>query len=329
MLTIGIESSAHTFGVGIVENGKMLANEKEMYKIGTGGMIPAKVAEFHIENASLVIKRAVERAGVEFHDIEGVGYTIGPGIGTCLQVGQLSAKMLAKALNVKIAAVNHCVAHSEITRHYGRLKDPLMLYVSGGNSQILALEGKPFRHYSVIGETFDIGIGNMLDTFARSIKLEPAWGSSIEKNALGGKYIPLPYTVKGMDFSFTGLLTRATELSGKESVADLCFSIQETAFSELCEATERALLLKGKTEIGVCGGVAQNTRLRNMLDKIASEHGFKFGYAPNEFNADNGGMIAFVAERMLEEGLYTKSSECTIRQRYRTDLAKVPGDHND
>jgi glycoprotease/Kae1 family metallohydrolase len=326
MPVIGLESSAHTFGVGIVDNGKVIANEKAMYKIGTTGMIPAKVAEFHIDNSEEVISRAIAAAGISASEIEGIGYTMGPGLGPCLQVAQLSAKMLAKKLDLKIAAVNHCVAHAEITRHYGKLKDPIMLYVSGGNSQILTIEDKPFRHYSVAGETFDIGIGNMLDSFARNLKLNPAWGSSIEKHSKGGKYLQLPYTVKGMDFSFTGLLTRATELIGKNDIADLCFSLQETAFSALCEATERAMLLKNKREIGICGGVAQNKRLRSMLNQVAIEHKSRFSYAPDEFNADNGAMIAFVAERMLEDGMSTPINKCEIKQRYRADTARLPRD---
>lgn len=324
MLVMGIESSAHTFGVGIADNGRIIANEKAMYKIGKTGMIPAQVAESHLENAESVIRRALISAGIKPNELEGVGYTMGPGLGPCLQVAQLSAKTLAKRLNVKIAAVNHCVAHAEITRHYGKLKDPIMLYVSGGNSQILTIEEEPFRHYSVAGETFDIGIGNMLDSFARNLKLNPAWGSSIEKNSQGGRYLPLPYTVKGMDFSFTGLLTRSTELIGKERIQDLCFSIQETAFAALCEATERAMLLKNKKEIGICGGVAQNKRLRSMLESISKEHGSKFGYAPDEFNADNGAMIAFVAEKMLINGMHKPISGCDIKQRYRVDLARLP-----
>ncbi|HUB92650.1 MAG TPA: tRNA (adenosine(37)-N6)-threonylcarbamoyltransferase complex transferase subunit TsaD [Candidatus Saccharimonadales bacterium] len=324
MLTIGLESSAHTFGVGVADNGKILSNEKAMYRIGGGGMIPAEVAETHIANAEDVIGRALDSAGISTGEIEGVGYTMGPGMGPCLQVAQLAAKTLASRLKVRIVPVNHCVAHAEIARRYGKLRDPVMLYVSGGNSQILTIEGKPFRHYSVAGETFDIGIGNMLDSFARNMHLVPAWGSSIEKNASGGRYIPLPYTVKGMDFSFTGLLTRSTELIPEERREDLCFSIQETAFSAICEATERAMLLKNKGEIGICGGVAQNSRLRSMLGLVAKEHGASFGYAPDEFNADNGGMIAFVAEKMLKEGMHTPVSRCEIRQRYRTDLARLP-----
>ncbi|MCL5100595.1 MAG: tRNA (adenosine(37)-N6)-threonylcarbamoyltransferase complex transferase subunit TsaD [Candidatus Marsarchaeota archaeon] len=325
MAIIGLESSAHTFGVGIVDEGKILANEKSMYSIGKGGMIPAKVAEHHIESARDVIVTALEKAGLEIREIEGVGYTRGPGIGPCLQVAQISAKTIAKKLGIRVAMVNHSVGHIEITNHLMNLKDPIIMYVSGGNSQILKRVNKPFSHYSVLGETFDIGVGNMLDSLARQLKLDPAWGSSIEKTAKGGKYIDLPYTVKGMDFSFTGLLTKATELIGKESDEDICMSVQETAFSMLCEALERAMMLTNSNEINLCGGVAQNTRLQNMLQSVADEHDAKFGCADREFNADNGAMIAYVAEKMLKHEAYTKLENCDVKQKYRVDSAMVYG----
>ena len=323
MLVIGIESSAHTFGVGIVDDGKILASEKEMFKIGTTGMIPAEVAEFHVNNAADVISRALERAGIGYRDIEGIGYTRGPGLGPCLQVGCLSAKTLAKKLNVKIVPVNHGVGHIEVTRISAGLKDPIALYVSGGNSQILKISDKPFRHYRVLGETFDIGVGNMLDSFARELKLTPSWGSTVEKSALGGKYIEMPYSVKGMDFSFTGLLTKATSLIPEEKKEDLCFSLQEAAFSMLAETAERAILLTNSKELCVCGGVAQNTRLKEMLGLMAKEHGVRFGFVEGALNADNGAMIAMVAERMLRNGFSVPVNECRTEQRYRVDRARV------
>ena len=323
MLVMGIESSAHTFGVGIVEDGRILSNVKDMYQIKDKGMIPNKVSLHHLKCADKVIKEALEAAGIGPDQLDGIGYTMGPGLGPCLQVGMLSAKAMAHALGIKIAPVNHAVGHVEIARTYAGLEDPLVLYVSGGNSQILKISSDKFRHYAVLGETFDMGIGNMLDTFAREIKLLPAWGSSVEKAAVGGRYIELPYTVKGMDFSFSGLLTRLTELSDKDKKEDLCYSLQETAFSMLCEATERALLLTRSRELCVCGGVAQNTRLRSMLAQVAAEHGARFGFGPNEFNADNGGMIAFVAERILKAGKSVGFSDCVVKQRYRIDEAEV------
>ncbi len=323
MLVLGIESSAHTFGVGIVDGGRVLANEKAMYKIGTKGMIPREVAQTHISNCNAVISAALSKAGIKINEIEGIGYTKGPGIGTCLQVGQLAAKTIAARLCVPIAPVNHGIGHIEIARIMSGLKDPVALYVSGGNSQILKLSKASRRRYTVLGETFDIGVGNMFDTFARSIKLDPAWGSTVEKTAEGGKYVPMPYTVKGMDFSFTGLLTHASRLAASHRKQDVCFSMRETSFSMLCEATERAMLLSGSSEICVCGGVAQSARLREMLKAVADEHGARFGFAANEFNADNGGMIAFVAERMLTRGAEEKLRDCTIEQRYRIDSAEV------
>lgn len=323
MLVIGIESSAHTFGVGICDNGRIIANEKMMFNISDKGLIPGKVAEAHVKNAPKTVRMALEAAKIKIGDVEGVGYTRGPGLGPCLQVGELTAKSIAKRLGVKIVQVNHGAAHAEIARSAAKMKDPLALYVSGGNSQILKASERPFRHYEIIGETFDIGVGNMIDNFARAAKLNPAWGSTVAKMAQGGKYVRLPYTVKGMDFAFTGLLTNAIKMLQSHSKEDVCYSIQETAFSMLCEATERALLLTKSRELCVCGGVAQSARLREMLAMVAKENKARFGFASNEFNADNGGMISFLAERMIMAGMESKISECGVEQRYRIDRARI------
>lgn len=323
MAVLGIESSAHTLGIGIVENGKVLANERNMYKIADKGIIPSKVADFHAGNVKSTLLQALSTANLELNEIEAIGYTKGPGLGACLQVGQIAARAIAERYDLPLFPINHGVAHIEVTKTLYGLKDPLALYVSGGNSQILARLDSPVPHYHIYGETFDVGIGNMLDSFARAAKLNPAWGSNVAKTALGGKYIQMPYTVKGMDFTFTGLLTNATELLQKQGVRDVAFSLQETAFAMLCEATERALLLTKKKELVLCGGVAQSERLRNMLQIISKEHGTTFKVAPNEFNADNGAMIAVVAEKNFKAGIRVKKSECTTNQKYRIDEAVI------
>ncbi|MDE1810940.1 MAG: UGMP family protein, partial [Candidatus Micrarchaeota archaeon] len=203
---MGIESSAHTLGIGVVNRGKALSNTKSMFHIGNKGLIPARVSDFHADNVRKTLAAALKAAGVGIEDIEAVGYTKGPGLGPCLRVGQVAARAISANYGIPIYPVNHGVAHVEVARHLGKMKDPLALYVSGGNSQILAAVDKPYRHYHVYGETFDIGVGNMIDNFAREAKLNPAWGSEVAKVAIGGRYIPLPYTVKGMDFTFSGLL---------------------------------------------------------------------------------------------------------------------------
>ncbi len=325
MAVIGIESSAHTLGVGIADNGRVIANAKEMYSIGSTGMIPMKVADFHAGNVRSVIKNALKEAGLKMSDMEAVGYTKGPGIGPCLRVAQVAAKTLAAEHHIPIYPVNHAIAHIEITKQLFNSRDPLTLYVSGGNSQIVALDNEPYTHYKVYGETFDIGVGNMIDNFAREAKLSPAWGSTVAKVAESGKYVGMPYSVKGMDFTFTGLLTHATSLlhSGKASVRDVAYSLQETAFAMLTEAMERALFLTMKKEVTLCGGVAQSERLQKMIALMAKSHGARFFVAPNGYNADNGAMIAVVAEKMHRSGSRFSAGACTVDQKYRIDGVRV------
>ncbi|MGC9132490.1 MAG: KEOPS complex N(6)-L-threonylcarbamoyladenine synthase Kae1 [Candidatus Micrarchaeia archaeon] len=314
MITLGIESSAHTLGIGIVEDSKVLA-DKRASKIGKG-IIPREVAKNHEENFLNTLEEALDEARISIKDVDVFAYTKGPGIGRCLYVGALCAITLATELKKPVVGVNHALAHIEITRHFAKAKDPLVLYISGGNSQILIKENK---HYRVIGETLDIGLGNLLDSFARELKLKKAWGSELEKIAKKGKYIQMPYTVKGMDFTFTGLLTHAKKLIGKEKTENIAYSLMETSFSMVVEATERALALTGKKILIACGGVAQNKRIQEMLKKMAKEHNAKF-YTTKKYNADNGVMIALTGEKMFK----TKTkSKIGIKQRYRIEEAEV------
>ncbi|MCL5262583.1 MAG: tRNA (adenosine(37)-N6)-threonylcarbamoyltransferase complex transferase subunit TsaD [Candidatus Marsarchaeota archaeon] len=323
MAVLGIESSAHTFGAGVVENGAVLSNAKAMYRIESAGMIPSRAADTHSRNAARVVRSAMRQAGIGFDDITAIGYTKGPGIGHCLRIGMLTAKTLSNTLGVPLYPVNHALAHIEIARHLSGFRDPLALYVSGGNSQILGMVSEPSRHYNVYGETFDIGVGNMLDNFARAARLNPAWGSSVARLAAGGHYIRMPYTVKGMDFTFTGLLTSAVKMLSEHKPSDVAFSLQETAFAMLAEATERALLLTRRRNIVACGGVAQSERLASMLRAMAAQHDSKFFVAPNEYNADNGAMIALVAEKMHNAHVRVPERDLTVMQKFRVDAVRL------
>jgi N6-L-threonylcarbamoyladenine synthase len=323
MAVIGIESTAHTFGVGICEDGKIIANQKSMYQIKDKGMVPIKVAAHHSEKSSSVIKAALDEAGLNIEEIDAIGYSMGPGLGPCLAVGLRSAKRLALDNKIPLFPVNHAVAHIEVTKQRFGVADPLIVYVSGGNSQILGIEKSPFKHYHVYGETFDIGIGNMLDSFAREAGIVPSWGSEVAKVAAGGSYFEMPYTVKGMDFTFTGLLTFAVKSLALHPIKDVAYSLQETSFSMLCEASERAMLLTGKKNLIVCGGVAQSSRLKEMLEKMAKPHRRRVYVSPNELNADNGAMIAVVAESMFKSGQSFDIEKLDIKQRYRADSVEI------
>jgi N6-L-threonylcarbamoyladenine synthase len=314
MITLAIESSAHTLGIGIVKDSRIIADVR-VSQIGKG-IIPKEVAKKHEESIIPALTQALKQAKISIEDVDLFAYTKGPGIGRCLHVGAISALTLATELKKPIIGVNHALAHIEVTRHFAKAKDPLVVYISGGNSQILIREK---NHYKVIGETLDIGLGNLLDSFARELKLEKAWGSELEKIAKNGKYIRMPYTVKGMDFTFSGLLTYAKRLIGKEKVEDIAYSLIETSFAMVAEAAERAIALTRKKHLIACGGVAQNKRIQEILRGVAKEHNAKF-FTTKKYNADNGAMIALTAEKMFKHGVKTKIE---VKQRYRIEEAEV------
>jgi N6-L-threonylcarbamoyladenine synthase/protein kinase Bud32 len=171
----------------------------------------------------------------------------------------------------------------------------------------------------VYGETLDIGLGNAIDKFARELGLPAPGGQAVEKLAREGKkYIDLPYTVKGMDLTYSGLVTAASKKIGKEKPEDLCYSFQETAFSMLVEVTERALAHTKKKEILLTGGVAQNKRLQEMLHEMGKPHRAGFFVPKPEFCGDNGLQSAIVGWLIGKP-----SAEIDIKPRWRTDDVEV------
>jgi len=328
MLCLGIESTAHTFSASIVSSdGKVLSNARHSYTPTKGkGMIPWEAAAHHSECASQVIGQAVEEAKIKLDDVGLVAYARGPGLPPCLRIGAAVARTLALKLERPLIGVNHPVAHIEIGRLMTGAKDPVVLYVSGGNTQVLALVE---RRYRVFGETLDIPIGNALDQFAREAGLGFPGGPAVESAAKGGRYIELPYSVKGMDLSFAGLTSEATrQLKAGKKLADVAFSLQETAFAMLVEVTERALAHVGKNEVLVVGGVAANRRFSDMLDMMCKERGAKAFAVPMEYAGDNGAMIAWTGLLEQRSALYNREVALAeaIDQRWRADEVEIVWD---
>lgn len=321
---LGIESTAHTFGVGVVDKGKILSNIRDMYTTKSGGIIPVDSAKHHREVAEKIYFQALEKAGINEKDITAIALSISPGLAPCLLEGMRFAKKKATELNIPIIPVNHCIAHLEIGRITGA-KDPVLLYCSGANTQIIAYaEGK----YRIFGETLDIGIGNFIDSFARYCNLGFPGGPKIMELAKNGKYIEIPYSVKGMDVNFSGILTNLKQKYDKgEKIEDLSYSLQETAFAMLVEVSERALAHTGKKELLLGGGVACNSRLQEMCKIMCEERGdVKFFVPENSLLVDNAGMIAFLGEIMLKSGIkfdVKDFSKLDINPRERTDDVKV------
>lgn len=327
MLAIGIEGTAHTVGVGLAdESCNILANEFAIYSPAKGGIHPREAANFHAEMIVPLIREALNVATVDFRDLDLVAFSQGPGLGPCLRTVATAARALSVSLGIPIIGVNHCVAHLEIGRKRTGCSDPVLLYVSGGNTQVIAFSNKRYR---VFGETLDIGIGNLLDKFGREIGLTFPCGPRIEEFAeRGEELLDLPYSVMGMDVAFSGILTAALQLrsSGVED-NDLCFSLQETAFSMLTEVSERAMAHVDRDEILLGGGVAQNKRLQSMISKMARDRGAEMFVPAGEFCIDNGAMIAWTGLLMYDSGLRMSIPETTVRQRFRTDEVDVAWIH--
>jgi len=324
MICLGVESTAHTFGIGIIdEDGKVLANVKDAFTTETGGIVPAKAAEHHVEVCDKVIKDALEKANLTMKDINLISFSQSPGMGHPLRIGAATARSLSLVNNLPLVGVNHCIAHLEIGRKLTNAKDPVLLYVSGANTQIIAYDSGKYR---VFGESLDGGLGNFLDTFARELGLGFPGGPKIAELADKGKnFIKLPYVVKGMDVSFGGILTNLKQKlqSGEYTPEDLAFSAQETVFAMLLEVTERAMAHCGKDELLLGGGVACNKRLQEMSNIMCEERKAKCYVLENQFNVDNGAMIAWLGIVMYKSGITTSIEQSEINPYERTDEVSV------
>jgi N6-L-threonylcarbamoyladenine synthase len=242
----------------------------------------------------------------------------------------VAARSLSLLWGVPLVGVNHCVAHIEMGRAATGSRDPVVLYVSGGNTQVICYkEGK----YHIFGETIDIAIGNCLDRFARAINLsnDPSPGYNIEVLARtpGAKFVPLPYVVKGMDVSFSGILTSVERLAkeklaaGTVTSADLCFSLQETVFAMLVEVTERAMSHCGQSSVLIVGGVGCNRRLQDMMAIMVGERGGTLAKMDHRYCVDNGAMIAQAGIFAYQFGKTTAIEDSACSQRFRTDMVDV------
>ncbi|MDR3075232.1 MAG: bifunctional N(6)-L-threonylcarbamoyladenine synthase/serine/threonine protein kinase [Candidatus Methanoplasma sp.] len=323
MITLGIEGTAHTLGAGVVDSEKkVLSNVIDMFRPQEGGLHPREAANHHSDVVASVICRATEEAGITLGDVDLISFSMGPGLGPCLRVAATAARSLSSRLGVPIIGVNHCIAHIEIGNATTGCDDPVLLYASGGNTQVIAYsEGR----YRIFGETQDIGIGNMLDKLGRELGLGFYAGPTIEKLAKGGdKLLNLPYSVKGMDVAFSGIMTAALALRKKgHRLEDIAYSVQETAFSMLTEVTERAMAHICKDEVLLGGGVAQNMRLQDMVRIMAEDRGAEMSVPDRKLCVDNGAMIAWLGNIMYGSGVRMDIKDTAIRQRFRTDEVDV------
>jgi N6-L-threonylcarbamoyladenine synthase len=322
---LGIESTAHTFGVGIVtDEGKILSDSNDTYKSAPGaGIHPREAAEHHSEVAARVFSEALRDAGITASRLSAIAIALGPGLGPCLRVGATVARSLSSYYRIPLVAVNHAIAHIEIGTLTTGAKDPLVVLVSGGHTAIAAFSGGRWR---IFGETEDITIGNLYDMFAREIDLPSPAGPEIER--LAGKasgFLSLPYVVKGNDVSYSGLLTASlARLRSGARLEDVCYSMQEISCSMLAEAVERSLAYTGKKEILLTGGVAANKVLQMKLEEVAKLHDATCHVVESPYTGDNGAQIAWTGMLAFRAGLTTDIDQARVKPKWRLEDVDIP-----
>ncbi len=295
---LGIEGTAWAASAalydGAIDDVRM---ETDPFRPPQGGIDPSEAAEHMATSLSGVIEPILESTD---EPIDAVAFSRGPGLGPCLRVTATAARTLAGRLGVPLIGVNHMVAHAEVGRLLGDLEDPIILNASGANAHVL---GYRDGRYRTLGETMDTGVGNALDKFARHVGWSHPGGPTVEQHAKAGSYVELPYVVKGMDLSFSGIISAAKELvDDGVPIEDVCCGLQETIFAMLTEVSERALALTHRDELVIGGGVTHNQRLRTMLDTMVSDRDASMYVPPSRFRGDNAGMIAITGAQMLRAG---------------------------
>ncbi|KAL3792433.1 hypothetical protein HJC23_001551 [Cyclotella cryptica] len=379
-VVLGIEGSANKVGVGVLcydpetETYQTLSNPRKTYVSPVGcGFLPKETSWHHQAHVVALVRAALNEAypdddspqSLSYNNayehrfkrsphphflpnrhLSAIAFTLGPGMGGPLRSCAIAARTLALLWKLPLVAVNHCIAHIEMGRVATSAADPVVLYVSGGNTQVIAYSDGRYR---IFGETIDIAVGNCLDRFARVVGLsnDPSPGYNIELEARKHtndtplKFVDLPYVVKGMDVSFSGLLTFIEELTKSKhfvrdgptendeqfTIADLCYSLQETIFAMLVEITERTMAHCGQSSVLVVGGVGCNKRLQDMLELMVSDRGGTLCAMDHRYCIDNGAMIAqagifglqYGSESMCVKGV--EGTDC--RQRFRTDQVEI------
>ena len=325
---LGIEGTAWAASAALYDAGSdSVTIETAAYVPDSGGIHPREAAEHMADHLPDVVESVLAKAretadcGTDDPPVDAVAFSRGPGLGPCLRLVGTSARALAQRLDVPLVGVNHMVAHLEIGRHQSDFDSPVCLNASGANAHILGYRNGRYR---VLGETMDTGVGNAIDKFTRHVGWSHPGGPKVEDAATDGEYIDLPYVVKGMDFSFSGIMSAAKEAyDDGEPVENVCKGLQESIFAMLTEVSERALSLTGSDELVLGGGVGQNARLQAMLRSMCDQRGADFFAPEHRFLRDNAGMIAVLGAQMYAAGDTITVEDSAIDSDFRPDEVPV------
>ena len=320
-IILAIESSCDETACAIVDEDLNVLSSVVTSQIDVharfGGVIPEVASRMHVEQISTIVKSAVEQANIDMKDVDAIAYTIGPGLIGSLHVGGIAAKSLAFFYDKPLIGVHHLKGHIFVNEMIRPLEYPMMaLVVSGGHTELVYVEND--ESFRIIGTTLDDAIGEAYDKVARVMKEAYPGGPVIDALAKTGKpyyHLPTP-KVDGLNFSFSGLKNAVLQLVKKEEAAgnpinknDLAYAFQETALNVLIRKTKLALEQYPSKTLVLAGGVAANSRLRQLMEENFPDVGLVL--PPLKYCTDNALMIACAAHHYLKHerfvGLETPS----------------------
>lgn len=317
MLILCIESSCDETAAAVVRDGRevlanVVASQVDVHA-RYGGVVPELASRKHVEAIAVVIRSALEEAGVTLEQIEGIGVTRGPGLVGALLVGLSAAKAIAWTRDLPLAAVHHMEGHILAPL----LEDPpefpfLALAVSGGHTHLYRVDG--VGRYQTIGQTLDDAAGEAYDKVAKLLGLGYPGGALIDRLAGQGDpdaiAFPRPMLHKpNFDFSFSGIKTavlqyveKSTRKMDDQHMADIAASFQEAMVEVLTRKTLRAAARENLERIVVAGGVACNSGLRTRFKDLSAREGFKVFFPSPSLCGDNAAMLGVPADYYLEHG---------------------------
>jgi N6-L-threonylcarbamoyladenine synthase len=323
MIVLGIETSCDETAAAIVTDAREIRANKVLSQLAEhapyGGVVPEIAARSHLDHVDRLVREALIEAGAKLADMDAIAVTGGPGLIGGVIVGAVTAKTLAQVLGKPLINVNHLEAHALTCRLTDDVPFPyLLLLVTGGHSQLVAVEG--VGRYRVMGSTIDDAVGEAFDKTAKLLGLPYPGGPAVERAAKSGDAsrfaLPRPLLGKpGCDFSFSGLKTAVAQTveglgpaPSERDVADVAAAFQATAAEALARRTRNALetfaaAFPRARKLVVAGGVAANGAIRNELAALAAEHGFDLVAPPPALCSDNAAMVAWAGIERMKLGL--------------------------
>jgi N6-L-threonylcarbamoyladenine synthase len=309
VVILAIESSCDDTSAAVVRDGVVLSNcvANQEAHMQYGGVVPEVASRAHQANIIPVVDMALKKAGVSKDEITAVGFTRGPGLLGSLIVGTSFAKSFALAHNLPLIDVDHMQAH--VLAHFAEDPKPafpfLCLTVSGGHTQIVLVRG--YTDMEIIGKTLDDAAGEAFDKSGKLLGLGYPAGPLLDKLARQGSPVfdfPEP-AIEGLNFSFSGLKTSILYFLKKktaenpefirESLNDICASIQHTIVTILLKKLRKAARQTGIRELAIAGGVSANSGLRDAFLAMGEKEGWKTYIPAFQFCTDNAGMIGVTA----------------------------------